>query len=54
MLRISAARELPERGTRSIQAVRSKIGYEDVAFFRSLLERHTGMTPGDYCTRSSP
>ncbi len=50
-LRISAARELLERGTPSIQTVCSKIGYEDIAFFRSLFKRHTGMTPADYRTR---
>jgi transcriptional regulator GlxA family with amidase domain len=51
MLRISAARELLERGTPSIQTVCSKIGYEDVAFFRSLFKRHTGMTPAEYRAR---
>ena len=51
MLRISAARDLLERGTPSIQAVCSKIGYEDVAFFRSLFKRHTGMTPAEYRSR---
>jgi AraC-like DNA-binding protein len=29
----------------------SKIGYEDVASFRSLFKRHTGMTPADYRSR---
>jgi transcriptional regulator GlxA family with amidase domain len=51
MLRISAARELLERGTPSIQTVCSKTGYEDVAFFRSLFKRHTGMTPAEYRAR---
>ena len=51
MLRISAARELLERGTPSIQTVCTKIGYEDVAFFRSLFKRHTGMTPAEYRAR---
>ena len=51
MLRISAARDLLERGTPSFQAVCSKIGYEDVAFFRSLFKRHTGMTPAEYRSR---
>jgi AraC-like DNA-binding protein len=26
----------------------AKVGYGDVAFFRSLFKRHTGMTPADY------
>jgi len=50
-LRIAAAREMLEQGATSIQAVCSKIGYEDVAFFRNLFKRHTGMTPGEYRTR---
>ena len=35
MLRVSVAKELLERGATSIQSVSSKIGYEDIAFFRS-------------------
>ena len=51
MLRVSAAKELLEHGAVSIQNVSSKIGYEDVAFFRSLFKRHTGMTPAEYRKR---
>jgi transcriptional regulator GlxA family with amidase domain len=51
MLRISAAREMLEHGATSIQAVASKVGYEDIAFFRALFKRHTGMTPGEYRAR---
>lgn len=51
MLRVSAARALLEHGAASIQAVCSKVGYEDVAFFRSLFKRHTGMTPAEYRKR---
>ena len=47
-LRISAAKELLETDTSSIQAVCAKIGYEDIGFFRNLFKRHTGMTPGEY------
>ena len=50
-LRVSAAKELLEFGAASIQTVCSKTGYEDIAFFRSLFKRHTGMTPGEYRTR---
>jgi len=50
-LRMSAAKEMLERGGTSIQIVSSKIGYEDVAFFRGLFKRHTGMTPAEYRTR---
>lgn len=48
MLRVAAARDLLERGAASVQEVCSKVGYEDVAFFRSVFKRHTGMTPGEY------
>jgi transcriptional regulator GlxA family with amidase domain len=51
MLRVSIAREMLEQGAASIQTVCSKIGYEDVAFFRSLFKRHTGMTPAEYRSR---
>jgi len=51
MLRVSAAKELLEHGAASIQTVCSRIGYEDIAFFRSLFKRHTGMTPAEYRKR---
>ncbi len=47
-LRVSAAKDLLEHGAPSIQTVSSKIGYEDIAFFRNLFKRHTGMTPAEY------
>jgi transcriptional regulator GlxA family with amidase domain len=47
-LRISAAKELLERSATPVQNICSKIGYEDLAFFRSIFKRHTGMTPGEY------
>jgi transcriptional regulator GlxA family with amidase domain len=51
LLRISTARELLERGAASVQVVSSTIGYDDIAFFRSLFKRHTGMTPTEYRSR---
>jgi transcriptional regulator GlxA family with amidase domain len=50
-LRISAAKELLETDHAPIQKVSSRIGYEDVAFFRSVFKRHTGMTPAEYRSR---
>lgn len=47
-LRVSEAKELLEQGAASIQDVSSKAGYEDIAFFRQLFKRHTGMTPAEY------
>jgi transcriptional regulator GlxA family with amidase domain len=51
MLRITAAREMLEHGALPVQAVSSRIGYHDAAFFRSLFKRHTGMTPAEYRER---
>ncbi len=51
MLRVTAAKELLERGAVSIQDVCLQVGYEDAAFFRSLFRRHTGMTPAEYRAR---
>lgn len=48
LLRLAAAKELLEQGSASIQAVAAKTGYEDIAFFRKLFRRHTGMTPAEY------
>ena len=50
-LRIGAAKELFEQGFTSVQEVALKTGYENVAFFRSLFKRHTGMTPAEYRRR---
>jgi transcriptional regulator GlxA family with amidase domain len=47
-LRITIAKEMLENGTRSVQTVSSTVGYEDVAFFRTLFKRFTGMTPAEY------
>ena len=48
MLRMAEAKRLLESDREPIQVVASRSGYEDVAFFRSLFKRHTGMTPGEY------
>ena len=50
-LRMAAAKELLERSDLPVQHICSKIGYEDVAFFRSLFKRHTAMTPVEYRNR---
>lgn len=47
-LRVASAKQLLEDGAASIQTVCSRIGYEDIAFFRGLFKRHTGMTPAEY------
>ncbi len=47
-VRVEAAKALLELEAVSIQEVASKVGYDDVSFFRSVFKRATGMTPGDY------
>lgn len=47
-LRIAAAKRLLENNHRTIQEVSDAVGYQDVAFFRMLFERHTGVSPSAY------
>lgn len=47
-LRIAAAKELLETGTGHVGVVSAKVGYADVAFFRRIFKRHTGLTPSAY------
>jgi transcriptional regulator GlxA family with amidase domain len=53
-LRIDAARHYLESGRRSVQDISRAIGYEDVAFFRRLFQRHTGSSPRAYRARFGP
>ncbi|HQR74825.1 MAG TPA: helix-turn-helix domain-containing protein [Burkholderiaceae bacterium] len=53
MMRITAAREMLEGESTSIQDVSERVGYSDLNFFRSLFKRHTGMTPAEYRARFS-
>jgi len=53
-LRIDAARHDLEKDRRSVQEISRAIGYEDVAFFRRLFQRHTGTTPRAYRARFGP
>lgn len=47
-LRIAAAKRLLEGKHRSIQEISDAVGYEDVAFFRNLFQRHSGVSPSAY------
>jgi transcriptional regulator GlxA family with amidase domain len=47
-VRVAVAKEMLEDGARSVRAVGAAVGYEDVAFFRGVFKRCTGMTPGEY------
>src|SRR5579871_3041248 len=50
-LRIAAAKRLLENDHRSMQEISDAVGYQDVAFFRQLFERHTGASPSAYRQR---
>jgi AraC-like DNA-binding protein len=42
---------LLESDHRTMQEVGDAVGYQDVAFFRSLFQRHTGVSPSAYRRR---
>jgi transcriptional regulator GlxA family with amidase domain len=47
-LRVAAAKRLLESDHRTMQEVSDAVGYQDVAFFRALFQRHTGVSPSEY------
>lgn len=51
MIRVAAVRKMLEDGAPSIEQVGLSVGYGDVAFFRSIFKRHSGMTPSAYRER---
>jgi transcriptional regulator GlxA family with amidase domain len=53
-VRIETAKAMLERESEPIQRVSSAVGYDDVAFFRSLFKRTTGMTPAEYRAHFGP
>jgi transcriptional regulator GlxA family with amidase domain len=53
-VRIETAKAMLERESHPIQTVSSAVGYDDVAFFRSLFKRATGMTPAEYRAHFGP
>ena len=50
-LRIAAAKRLLEGDHRTVQEISDAVGYQDVAFFRNLFQRHTGVSPSAYRRR---
>src|SRR5579862_4531875 len=50
-LRIAAAKRLLESDHRTMQEVSDAVGYQDVAFFRTIFQRHTGASPSAYRRR---
>jgi len=53
-VRIEAAKVMLETDGRPIQLISSDVGYDDVAFFRSLFKRITSMTPTEYRAHFAP
>ena len=50
-LRIAAAKRMLESNHRSLQEISDTVGYQDIAFFRALFQRHTGVSPSVYRNR---
>ena len=53
-VRIAAAKAMLEKDGTPVQTVSSEVGYDDVAFFRTLFKRATGMTPSEYRAHFAP
>ncbi len=47
-LRIEAAKRQLEESGQAIDEIAVDVGYENVAFFRRLFRRSTGLSPGEY------
>src|SRR5262249_57804641 len=47
-LRVAAAKRLLEGEHRTMKEISNAVGYQDVAFFRALFQRHTGVSPSEY------
>ena len=47
-LRIGAAKRLLEHDHRTVQEISDAVGYQDVAFFRKMFQRHAGTSPSAY------
>lgn len=50
-LRVAAAKRLLESNHRTVQEISDGVGYQDVAFFREIFQRHTGDSPSAYRER---
>ncbi len=50
-LRVAAAKRLLEGDHRTMQEISDAVGYQDPAYFRSLFQRHTGVSPSAYRRR---
>lgn len=50
-VRVETAKTMLERSDAPIQSIACEVGYDDVAHFRELFKRATGMTPAEYRAR---
>src|SRR5689334_17713501 len=50
-LRVAAAKRMLESNHRTMQEISEAVGYQDVVFFRTLFQRHTGVAPSAYRER---
>ncbi len=50
-LRVAAAKRLLESDHRTVQEISGAVGYQDVAFFRTIFQRHAGVSPSAYQRR---
>ena len=50
-LRVAAAKRLLENHSQTIEEVSQAVGYGDVAFFRTVFQRHAGCSPAAYRRR---
>lgn len=50
-LRVAAAKRLLEGDHRTVREISDAVGYQDVAYFRQLFQRHTGASPSAYRRR---
>ena len=50
-LRVAAAKRMLESRHRTVQEISDAVGYQDIAFFRALFQRHTGVSPSAYRDR---
>src|SRR5437764_6939348 len=50
-LRIASAKRMLESNHRSMQEISDAVGYQDHVFFRTLFQRHTGVSPSAYRER---
>jgi transcriptional regulator GlxA family with amidase domain len=50
-LRVAAAKRMLESNHKTMQEISDAVGYQDVVFFRSLFQRHTGVSPSAYRER---